>query len=456
MKRAIAIALLLPALVISARSIPVLFAIKASVVAAQSTTEHGRFYRCRGDQGRSSRGFPCGGQSLATYEIAPANGAGMGTACAGTTPTSAQGTPLTFSRASNATCLRSGTTTGIANGDLVKLTTGQPRVMPGGDGSGGLGILIEGPRTNDALRSEEFENVVWLDSVSVSAAPTRTANFAVSPDGAANADRLQFPAATATGNYSSVFQSHTGVVRSGSVFVKGNGTSGNICIVIDTAAGTSCSFNAATWTRCLSENKIGSNFFIGNFSGFGCNAGGNQPAIDVLIYGGQDEVGPFASSYIPTVGTAATRVIDIASLSIPSTTIRSIAVTRAGQSQANSQVYAFLSADDFQPAGSTGTPGLLIFNQAATASVFSMPGVNVLGSGAKSASLGARSWAAVGPDGAAFLSGQIDGTLVSPPSTSVANVRASTWINIGDYNGTSSSFSVMKQICADPGFTTCR
>src|SRR5690242_20575791 len=67
-----------------------------------------------------------------TFEFAPANGAGMGAACACTNPTGSKGETMTFTRSSDAMCTKGNTTSSIANGDLVSCTTNQIRVMPGG------------------------------------------------------------------------------------------------------------------------------------------------------------------------------------------------------------------------------------------------------------------------------------------------------------------------------------
>ena len=126
--------------------------------------------------------------SGAFFEFAPASGAGMGTACACTTPTGAKGEALTFTRTGNATCSKQGlATTGIADGDLVVCTANQPRVESSG---GVLGLRVEGARTNSVLRSQELDNAAWtLDFAGGGVIPTRTANAATAPDGTPSAER---------------------------------------------------------------------------------------------------------------------------------------------------------------------------------------------------------------------------------------------------------------------------
>ena len=57
----------------------------------------------------------------AFFEFAPASGVGMGEACSCVDVTGTKGEALTFTRASTATCVKGSPTTGIANGDLVRV-----------------------------------------------------------------------------------------------------------------------------------------------------------------------------------------------------------------------------------------------------------------------------------------------------------------------------------------------
>lgn len=264
------------------------------------------------------------GPAYAFFEFAPSSGAGMGTACACTTPTGAKGEAMTFTRAANGTCLKGGTTTGIANGDLVVCGVNEPRVMPGGDGSGGLGLLVEGARTNLMLRSEEFDNAAWLKAncAGGATAPTVTADQAVAPDGATTADRVQVPATT-TAQASCVYQSATQTGNwSGSLFLKGNATTDTVDLAIyDNAASVyrcvTCSYNPTTWTRCLKENvaqgSVNATFIFGNLGAGSpfCHSTG-QGAKDFFAWGAQAEVGAFASSYIVTTAAAVTRATETA------------------------------------------------------------------------------------------------------------------------------------------------
>lgn len=262
-------------------------------------------------------------QSYAFFEFAPASGAGMGTACACTTPTGAKGEALTFTRASSGTCLKGNTLTGIANGDMVTCSSNQPRVMPGGDGTGGLGLLVEGARTNTAIRSQEFNNASWVKAnAGASAAPTVTADQAVAPDGNTTADQIAFPAVSSGGDVSIVRQPFTGTAAawSATVFLKRASGSSTVYLFMYDDAGTTWYTTACTvttsWSRCAVENKTltaaGWEFAIGVDLRAGAVSSGQaaQGAQTIFAVGYQGEAGAFATSYIATAGATATRAIE--------------------------------------------------------------------------------------------------------------------------------------------------
>jgi hypothetical protein len=267
--------------------------------------------------GRPDRGFT--DYVPAFFEFAPLSGAGMGSPCACTTPTGAKGEALTFTRASSGTCLKSTSATNIANGDLVTCASNQPRVMPGFDPSGVLGLLVEATATNSVFQSQALGTSPWAGTSGVVAAPTVTNNFAVAPDGTTTATRLQIPATDASGiQYSAVFQPVTiGAGNSlASMFVKGNGSSGVIDLCWNTLVKQCviCSFTATAWARCVSGvGTNGNQVFIGNMSLTGY-ATGPRAASDVLVWGVQGELNNYATSYIATTAAAATRSLETATI----------------------------------------------------------------------------------------------------------------------------------------------
>ena len=258
------------------------------------------------------------------FEFAPEDGTGMGAVCSCATPTDKSGTAITFTRASSGTCLKGNTLTGIENGDLVTCTTNQARVMPGGDGTGGLGLLVEGARTNNTPRSQEFDHAAWTSDQSGVAAPVVTANVATAPDGTLTADRLQVPATTGS-QYSQIYQGSgcvTASATSASIFLKAhNGASAgtlDLCIQNPGTFCKACPFNPTTWTRCTLSGGVESVIIIGSNAVYGAGSGALGAAADVDLWGAQCEDAASSSSYIPTTTVAVTRALDVATFDVGS------------------------------------------------------------------------------------------------------------------------------------------
>jgi hypothetical protein len=391
--------------------------------------------------------------SLALFEFAPASGLGMGAACACATPTGAKGEVVTFTRASSATCLKGNTTTGIQNGDMVTCGTNQARVMPGGDGSGGLGLLSERSRTNIALRSQEFDNAaVWVPASSVCGAITITANAATAPDNTLTAERVQIPACAS--GFSLIQQTGLGAAGTYSEFVyaKGNGQSGSFIIDLGNTSCLACSYVPGSWTQCKQQGRVlgaATVFSIGeDITDCG---GGATASQDFFLWGGQMELGSFSSSYIATAGTAATRTADLAfaTVSFPGATGWSLAATWLSPST--------IVGDPFAAEASDGTGNNrydLWGNTGSTmATLVRVGGVDFTGpSVAASAGTAIRA--------AAYYDGANQATCVNGACTTSAKSYTPftvTRIVIGNFaGGSDEADGVVKQVCYDTNISRCR
>ncbi len=398
---------------------------------------------------------PSSGTTPALFEFAPASGAGMGTACACTTPTGSKGEALTFTRASSGTCLKGNTTSSIANGDLVTCTNDQPRVMPGGAGTGALGLLVEPTRTNLALRSEAFDNAAWTKGGGgTSVAPTVTADQATAPDGTLTADRVQFPASATGTDYSTVSQTFAAGAYAGGVFLKGNASSGSLFIDCHGGAAdncATCSYNATTWSRCSCTAAVAASptLLIGNYP-IGC-AGGAMPAADVFLWGGSAEAGAFITSYIATAGATVTRATEADTLPLVLTnTTGSIAATIVTDhtALAASSDYGIVSLSAAGPVYKQ----LLDYNYGSTAVTLYFPLTAVSISENLLANTPFR-WAGWWDTGS-INAIRNSGTAATAAATTTA---ATTLVELGTYNAIASPPAfVIKQVCVDSSPTRCR
>jgi hypothetical protein len=196
---------------------------------------------------------------------------------------------LSFSRASTATRVN-------ASGLIEAVASNVPRLDY--TNSSCPRLLLEPQRTNLYPYSEQLNQ--WTASGS-----TVTSNYAVSPDGYTNADRVQFTAGSV------VFYSGTGSAGTNTISVYAKATNG--------VSGQFRFFGNGATTLSTDQTATGEwQRFTFTYTYSAVTAGLAAPTTgggvsDVIFWGFQHEIGAYATSYIPTLGASVTRVADAAS-----------------------------------------------------------------------------------------------------------------------------------------------
>lgn len=403
--------------------------------------------------------------SYAFFQAFPTSGAGTNGPCSTTAPTGARGQVLTFTRGSSATCTKTASgglsNTGIANGDLVILSSNQPRVEY--DSAGTLGLLVEASRTNSLLRSQELNNAAWAGAAVSAVVPVVTADAAVQPDGTTTAERLDFPAVSAGGAYSVLYQGVTGTAAawSASCYVRGVSASGTIYLMLTPGGSyttTACNYVSTSWTRCtVTATETAAAWFLQIGVDLRDGAQTAKSAQSAYVTDCQWELGAYASSYIPTTSAAVTRAEQAASFPVVINTI-------AG----------FSHAHTFSLQGTTSFDGSMgLYQDASNRTQLYQYSGNALNadifttSGNRSASFVSSAWAtntpyriAISYSGAgasSTVSAYLAGALVN--TSAAATTSAFTSIRFGPslFGGSGSNTNtIYTRWCADPNPSRCR
>ena len=204
--------------------------------------------------------------------------------------------PFDFDRGSTATRVN-------RDGLIETVATDEPRIDFLNNTKGHL--LLEPSRSNLVTYSEDFSE--WTkQNAGTGTAPIVTSNNTISPDGTQNADKVVFNkgTGTTTADLSILTTSFTSQSNTASIYIKADSPQR---IVIRNSS-TWVGYDIGTeWTR-IEKTDTGGSIQIGLRDGYGI---ANVPnTATVYLWGAQVEAGSYATSYIPTSGSAVTRSAD--------------------------------------------------------------------------------------------------------------------------------------------------
>ena len=177
-----------------------------------------------------------------------------------------------------------------------------------------IGLLLENSATNLLLYSEQFNNAAWTKNVGgVAAAPVVTANYGVAPDGQTTADRvvLALNAGTTLTDMSDISQGTTtvaGTTYTQSVWLKTTDASTKVLQLSFSGETPKLITVTGTWQR-FSNTGVASDTIRGFRLALRGTTGTSYSA-DVLIWGAQQGVGSYPTSYIATTSAQVTRAAD--------------------------------------------------------------------------------------------------------------------------------------------------
>ncbi len=188
----------------------------------------------------------------------------------------------------------------------------QPRIDYLNDSNGAL--LLEPSRTNKVTYSEDFSQSAWQKlGIGTGSAAIVTSDYAISPDGTQNASRLQCDlngGVTSSGNQSLIaFVYSSSGNQTISIYLKSNNGQNQTIYFANTQTSGDTITITSEWQRFEFSHNTSTYVFAVGLRG---RSGGDiDDTADILIWAAQAEEASYATSYIPTQGSAVTRLRDL-------------------------------------------------------------------------------------------------------------------------------------------------
>lgn len=221
----------------------------------------------------------------------------------------------------NMTFARTSIATRVDKDGLVnEVATGIPRLdypLINGVAQSCPDLLLEPTRTNICLRSEEFDNVSWVDNSQM----TVTSNINVSPDGTKTADKIVYADNATDGTVTQNITVADATDYELSIWMKGRVGGEKVRIDFSsTTAGTNGTERTLTteWVR-YTENLL-SDATARGFSIRCLTSSGNQT---FYVWGAQMELSDYRTTYIKTTTVSVTRATEELNTGGDSTTFNS-------------------------------------------------------------------------------------------------------------------------------------